>query len=143
MRGRADLRERVRRLPGMHELLPALIELPPVYLVGGPVRNVLAVDARLAGIDLAVEGDARAVAREIAARLNGRIREYESFGTATIWAGRRRVRRAPTRRETYDEPGALPKVEPAPLAETEKASKSSRDSQKSMIPQPPSIGPDA
>ncbi len=117
MRGRADLRERVRRLPGMDELLPALLELPPVYLVGGPVRNVLAVDDRLAGIDLAVEGDARPVAREIAARLNGRIREYESFGTATIWAGRHEFDVTPTRRETYDEPGALPRVEPAPLEE--------------------------
>ena len=39
--GRADLRERVRRLPGMDELLPALIDLPPVYLVGGAVRHVL------------------------------------------------------------------------------------------------------
>ena len=43
VRAPADLRERVRRLPGMHELLPALTELPPVYLVGGAVRNVLAM----------------------------------------------------------------------------------------------------
>jgi tRNA nucleotidyltransferase (CCA-adding enzyme) len=101
----------------MHELLPALTELPPVYLVGGHVRYVLAVDAHLGPTDLAVAGDARAVARELAARLNGRIREYESFGTATIWAGGHEFDVTPTRRETYDEPGVLPKVEPAPLEE--------------------------
>ena len=68
-------------------------------------------------LDLAVEGDGREVARELAARLNGRVREYESFGTATIWTGRIPLDLATTRREVYDEPGALPRVEPAPLAE--------------------------
>ncbi len=112
-----DLRERVRRLPGMDALLPALIDLPPVYLVGGGVRHVLSTDRAPDSLDLAVEGDGRVVARELAARLNGRVREYESFGTATIWTGRIPLDLAATRREVYDEPGALPRVEPAPLAE--------------------------
>jgi len=112
-----DLRERVRRLPGMDALLPALIDLPPVYLVGGGVRHVLSTDRAPESLDLAVEGDGRVVARELAARLNGRVREYESFGTATIWTGRIPLDLAATRREVYDEPGALPRVEAAPLAE--------------------------
>ncbi len=112
-----DLRERVRRLPGMDDLLPALIDLPQVYLVGGGVRHVLSSDRPPASLDLAVEGDARVVARELAARLGGRVREYESFGTATIWTGTIPIDLATTRREVYDEPGALPRVEPAPLAE--------------------------
>ena len=37
----SQLRERVRRLPGMERLLPALEGLPPAYLVGGGVRDLL------------------------------------------------------------------------------------------------------
>jgi hypothetical protein len=33
-----DLRERIRRLPGMERLLPALEGLPPAYLVGGAAQ---------------------------------------------------------------------------------------------------------
>jgi len=36
-----NLAERVRKLPGMAELLPALRGLPPAYLVGGAVRDML------------------------------------------------------------------------------------------------------
>jgi tRNA nucleotidyltransferase (CCA-adding enzyme) len=110
------LRERVRRLPGMEALLAALEGLPPVYLVGGAVRDLLrggeAVD-----LDLAVEGDARSVARALAERLDGEMREHERFGTATVRTDGLAVDLATTRRETYDEPGALPRVEAASLEE--------------------------
>ena len=66
----ADLRERVRRLPGMERLLPALEGLPPAYLVGGAVRDLLRGAAPV-DLDLAVEGDARSVARALAERLGG------------------------------------------------------------------------
>jgi tRNA nucleotidyltransferase (CCA-adding enzyme) len=111
-----ELRERVRRLPGMGDLLPALEGLPPTYLVGGAVRDLLrrtdAVD-----LDLAVEGNARSVARTLADRLGGEAREHERFGTATVRAGDLVFDLATTRRETYDEPGALPRVAEAPLDE--------------------------
>jgi tRNA nucleotidyltransferase (CCA-adding enzyme) len=112
----SDLRERVRRLPGMERILPALEGLPPVYLVGGAVRDLLR-SADAVDLDLAVEGDARSTARGLAERLGGTAREHERFGTATVKADELAFDLATTRRETYERPGALPKVEPAPLAE--------------------------
>lgn len=111
-----DLRERVRRLPGMERLLPALAGLPPVYLVGGGVRDLLRGEQAV-DLDLAVEGDARGSARELAARLGGQAREHERFGTAAVRAGPLRFDLATTRRESYERPGALPTVEAAGLAE--------------------------
>jgi tRNA nucleotidyltransferase (CCA-adding enzyme) len=111
-----ELRERVRRLAGMERLLPALEGLPPVFLVGGAVRDLLR-GAPAVDLDLAVEGDARRVARELAARLSGDTREHERFGTATVLAPDLAFDLATTRREAYERPGALPTVEEAPLAE--------------------------
>jgi tRNA nucleotidyltransferase (CCA-adding enzyme) len=68
-------------------------------------------------LDVAIDGDARAVARELARRLGGEAKEHERFGTATVTAGDLSVDLATTRRETYKEPGALPEVHPAGLAE--------------------------
>jgi tRNA nucleotidyltransferase (CCA-adding enzyme) len=112
----ADLRERIRRLPRMERLLPALEGLPPTYLVGGAVRDLLR-GADHVDLDLAVEGDARSVARALAERLGGTAREHERFGTATVRAGDLAFDLAATRTETYDEPGALPRVAEAELAE--------------------------
>jgi tRNA nucleotidyltransferase (CCA-adding enzyme) len=111
-----DLRERIRALPGMDRLLPALEGLPPTYLVGGAVRDLL-LEARGIDIDLAVEGDARAVARELSARLGGQCAAHERFGTATVRADILHVDLATTRTERYPKPGALPEVEPAPIVE--------------------------
>jgi tRNA nucleotidyltransferase (CCA-adding enzyme) len=112
----SDLRERIRRLPGMDRLLPALEGLPPTYLVGGAVRDLLR-GAEAVDLDLAVEGDARSVARALAERLGGGAREHERFGTATVMAGDLQFDLATTRTEAYDEPGALPRVAEAPLAD--------------------------
>jgi tRNA nucleotidyltransferase (CCA-adding enzyme) len=111
-----QLRERVRRLPGMERLLPALEGLAPAYLVGGAVRDLLR-GAAAVDLDVAVEGDARSVARALAERLSGEAREHERFGTATVRAGELACDLATTRREIYDEPGALPRVAPAALDE--------------------------
>jgi tRNA nucleotidyltransferase (CCA-adding enzyme) len=112
-----ELRERVRRLPGVERLLPALEGLPPAYLVGGTVRDLLLERSPAGHLDLAVEGDARSVARALAERLGGEAREYERFGTAVADVERFEYDLATTRRESYDEPGALPRVEPATLVE--------------------------
>jgi tRNA nucleotidyltransferase (CCA-adding enzyme) len=112
----AELRERVRRLPGMERLLPALAGLPPAYLVGGAVRDLLR-GAHAVDLDIAVEGDAQATARALADRLRGATRVHERFGTATIQSPDVTFDLAATRRESYERPGALPRVEPAALAE--------------------------
>ncbi len=112
----SELRERLRRLPGLERLLPALSGLPPVYLVGGAVRDLLR-GAKSVDLDLAVEGDARSAARELAARLGGRVTEHERFGTATVRAEDLSFDLATTRSERYEHPGALPTVEAAGLDE--------------------------
>ena len=112
----SNLRERVRRLPGMERLLPALDGLPPAYLVGGAVRDLLR-GAVPHDVDIAVEGDARSAARAVADRLGSGAREYERFGTATVETPASTYNFATTRQESYDQPGALPQVAPASLAE--------------------------
>ncbi len=116
MTAQKDLRERVRRVPGMERLLPALEGLPPAYLVGGAVRDLLR-DSDPVDIDIAVEGDARSVGRAVAERLGSDAREYERFGTADVQTPDAMYHFATTREEVYDSPGALPRVSPATLAE--------------------------
>ncbi len=109
-----DLRERVRRVPGMDRLLPALEGLEPAYLVGGAVRDLLR-GAVPNDIDIAVEGDARSVGRAVAERLGSDAREYERFGTATVETPATSYNFATTREEVYEAPGELPRVSPASL----------------------------
>jgi tRNA nucleotidyltransferase (CCA-adding enzyme) len=109
-----DLRERVRRVPGMERLLPALEGLEPAYLVGGAVRDLLR-GAVPNDIDIAVEGDARSAARAVAERLGSDAREYERFGTANVETPATSYNFATTRKEAYDSPGELPRVAPASL----------------------------
>jgi tRNA nucleotidyltransferase (CCA-adding enzyme) len=111
-----DLRERVRRLPGMERLLPALEGLPPAYLVGGAVRDLLR-GAEPNDLDIAVEGDARSTSRAVADRLGGGVREYERFGTADVITPDQTFHLATTREEAYDAPGELPRVSQTSLAE--------------------------
>jgi tRNA nucleotidyltransferase (CCA-adding enzyme) len=105
-----ELLDRLRALPAAKPLLSRRVS--DVYLVGGAVRDLLLGGAPL-DLDLVVEGDARAVASE----LGGELRAYDRFGTATVVLDGFSYDIARARRETYAYPGALPDVEPAPLAE--------------------------
>jgi tRNA nucleotidyltransferase (CCA-adding enzyme) len=105
----SQLRERVRRLPGMERLLPALDGLPPAYLVGGAVRDLLRGTEPI-DLDIAVQGDARSAARAMGDRLGGEVREYERFGTADVVLPEHIFHLATTREEVYDAPGELPRV---------------------------------
>ena len=111
-----DLGERIRALRGSDRLLPALEGLPPSYLVGGGVRDLL-LGADSVDLDVVVEGDGVAAARAVAERVAGELVEHDRFGTATVKAPDLYVDFATARRERYPAPGALPDVEPAPLDE--------------------------
>src|SRR5215207_1400653 len=103
-----DLRERVRRLPGMDRLLPALEGLPPAYLVGGAVRDLM-LGIASPDLDIAVEADAHATARALAERLGGVLREHDRFATATVYLDASLwIDVAQTRTDTYPTPGSLP-----------------------------------
>jgi tRNA nucleotidyltransferase (CCA-adding enzyme) len=88
------------------------------YLVGGAVRDLLLGEPGF-DVDLAVEGDGIVFATELATRLKGHVRPHEKFGTAVVVAdgrrGRLKVDVASTRAESYEYPGALPKVEHASI----------------------------
>jgi tRNA nucleotidyltransferase (CCA-adding enzyme) len=113
----SELIARAGALRGMEAVRPALEGGPPCFLVGGAVRDLLLGRAPL-DVDIAVEGDAEGVAERVAAALGGGVTAHERFGTATVAAGGvDAVNLARTRCETYPEPGALPVVEPATLAD--------------------------
>ena len=102
----------VYALPAARPLIARLGDGTHVYLVGGAVRDLLLGGAPV-DLDLVVEGDAATVV----AALGGEVREHDRFGTATVVLDGFTYDIARARRETYDHPGALPDVEPAPLAE--------------------------
>ncbi|MFC2033004.1 CCA tRNA nucleotidyltransferase [Chloroflexota bacterium] len=85
-----------------------------LYLVGGVVRDMLLGRANL-DLDLVVEGDAIALAREMADIRQGKVVIHPRFGTARVQWDRWSVDLATTRSETYARPGALPTVHPSSL----------------------------
>jgi tRNA nucleotidyltransferase (CCA-adding enzyme) len=88
-----------------------------VYLVGGTVRDILLGEPNF-DVDIAVEGDAIALARSVADALGGRVRAHRKFGTAVVLYGEdRRVDVVTARTEFYDAPAALPSVEHATIRE--------------------------
>jgi len=88
-----------------------------VYLVGGTVRDILLGEPNF-DVDIAVEGDAIALARAIAGVLGGRVRAHDKFGTAVVLYGDgERVDVVTARTEFYDAPAALPTVEHASIRE--------------------------
>jgi len=69
-------------------------------------------------LDMVVVGDGPAFARRLGRALSVPVRVHERFGTATLRIpGVGPLDVARSRRETYAGPGALPRVEPAPVAE--------------------------
>jgi tRNA nucleotidyltransferase (CCA-adding enzyme) len=81
-----------------------------LWLVGGAVRDVL-LEGEVRDLDVAVEGDAIAVARSLSERGLAQLTvAHERFGTAELVLGPTKVNLASTRTETYERPGALPDV---------------------------------
>jgi tRNA nucleotidyltransferase (CCA-adding enzyme) len=87
----------------------------PVYLVGGPVRDLL-LHRPCRDLDLAVEGNALALARRLAADSGARVVAEPRFGTATVcWPDGASLDLASTRSEIYAAPATLPQVTPADI----------------------------
>ncbi|MGD0765279.1 MAG: hypothetical protein ABR978_03120 [Dehalococcoidia bacterium] len=109
-----------RRLPkAERDLLDAAVRLATrrelaVYLVGGSVRDLL-LDRPHLDLDLAIEGDAIALAEEIAQTAGSRVAVHTGFGTASVGGDAFRLDFAQTRAESYSRPGALPTVRPASI----------------------------
>ncbi|MFH1381801.1 MAG: CCA tRNA nucleotidyltransferase [Chloroflexota bacterium] len=86
-----------------------------LYLVGGVVRDLLLKRTNL-DLDLVVEGSAIDLVRRLADIFPGKITVHARFNTAKLkWNGWS-IDLATTRSETYEHPGALPKVAPGSLA---------------------------
>jgi tRNA nucleotidyltransferase (CCA-adding enzyme) len=98
---------RVRALPAAVPLLERLGDAPPVYLVGGAVRDLL-LGGTPSDLDLVLEGDATALAQRL-----GSARVHDRFGTSTVTLDGFTYDIARARTETYARPGSLPIVAPA------------------------------
>ncbi len=109
---------RLEHLTRVFEAVAAVSEpYEGVYLVGGTVRDIL-LGERGFDVDIAVEGDAIALAQALADALDGRVRAHEKFGTAVVLYGDdERVDVVTARTEFYDAPAALPTVEHASIRE--------------------------
>ncbi len=97
-----------------------------IFVVGGIVRDLLM--KRAVGdhdLDLVVEGDGTAFARDLSTVLGGALKAHAAFLTAKLSAPFSscqgpapfldEVDIATARSETYERPGALPTVAPAPI----------------------------
>ncbi len=80
-----------------------------LYLVGGVVRDALLGKPNL-DVDLVLEGNAPALARQLGKRGNWRVTIHRRFGTATLRRDNLNVDIVSARSETYAHPGALPTV---------------------------------
>lgn len=83
----------------------------PVFIVGGVVRDLF-LGIENYDIDIVVEGDGIKYARELSRSCEGRIKSHEKFRTAVvILTDGFKIDVATARREFYEYPAALPKVE--------------------------------
>ena len=87
-----------------------------IYLVGGPIRDVL-LGRPVADLDFVVEGDGPQLAKEMAAELDGEVIVHSRFGTASVVMAGTRVDVVTARRETYSHPAVLPDVTPGNIAD--------------------------
>lgn len=89
------------------------------YVVGGLVRDAwLGRAPSRHDLDVAIEGDALAVARALAASRGGTLVEHERFLTASVaLPDGRRVDLVTARSERYEGDGSLPRVLPAAIGQ--------------------------
>ncbi len=87
-----------------------------IYLVGGIVRDLLLRRSNF-DLDLVVEGDAINLAQQLTNITQGKITTHPRFNTAKLRWNKWSIDLATARAETYDRPGALPKVKPGSLTD--------------------------
>jgi tRNA nucleotidyltransferase (CCA-adding enzyme) len=91
----------------------------PLFLVGGPVRDLL-LGRTLRDLDLMIEGETRPLGEAVLAahpEAGLTLESHDRFGTLHLASADAALDLARTRRERYEKPGALPEVEPGTLAE--------------------------
>jgi tRNA nucleotidyltransferase (CCA-adding enzyme) len=122
---KATAAETLRALPEdtarlVHAVLGAADErLMAVYLVGGPVRDLL-LQRGVGDADLVVEGREGEGAAELAraaAPLGARVTPHDRFGTVSLQHAKASVDLATVRGESYAHDGALPTVRAGSLEE--------------------------
>ncbi|MFC1966600.1 CCA tRNA nucleotidyltransferase, partial [Chloroflexota bacterium] len=86
-----------------------------LYLVGGVVRDLLLGRTNL-DLDMVVGGNAIELAQRLAGTTRGKLITHPRFNTAKLRWDTWSVDFATARSETYEKPGALPKVKPGSLA---------------------------
>ena len=116
-----SLADELAALPGLQRVWDAIAAVAEpydgVYLVGGTVRDILLGEPNF-DVDVAVEGDAVALAKALAEALGGRARAHRKFGTAVVlYDEDGRVDVVTARTEFYESPAALPTVEHATIRE--------------------------
>ena len=107
----ARLPQAIDALPGIDAVRP-IAERVPTYLVGGVVRDLL-LGAQGVDLDVAIEGDAEALADVPGYRPE----RDELFLTGRLEVGDQEIDIAQARAETYPRPGALPEVRPAAIGD--------------------------
>lgn len=80
------------------------------YLVGGSVRDLIRGESNL-DIDIVIEGDGIAFARELGGKLHVKVKTRNRFGTAVVITDFLKFDVATARTEYYESPAALPRVE--------------------------------
>jgi tRNA nucleotidyltransferase (CCA-adding enzyme) len=99
----------------VQRLLSAADVTDRLYLVGGPVRDLL-LGAPSLDVDICVEGRVDKLLETLGSS-DLRVIRHARFLTATVHSGGFAVDLATARAETYERPGALPSVRPATVRE--------------------------
>jgi tRNA nucleotidyltransferase (CCA-adding enzyme) len=85
-----------------------------LFLAGGAVRDLL-LEKPISDVDLVVEGDAMALAADLARGENAKITVHQPFLTANLSWPDLSLDLTTSRREKYARPGELPEVRPGSL----------------------------
>jgi len=87
-----------------------------VYIVGGPVRDIL-LNVPDYDLDFVVEGDAIRFAEVLNETMKGELKRHRAFKTATLFYNDIRIDVVTARSESYKAPAAYPDIRPGKIKE--------------------------